>query len=162
ANILVFAAVIAIASRYLNRADRRRQIGERRLATQYATTRILVESRTSAEAMPQILRAAGESLDWVLGARWALGREAGGVGGGEAGVLRCGEMWTTSAQTLDEFTGVNQRTIFASGVGLPGRVWETGRAAWIPDVTQDPNFPRAPYAIRCGLHGAFGFPIVGP
>src|SRR5262245_42393503 len=76
-NILVFAAVIAVAARSLNRADRRRQTGERRLATQYATTRILVESRTSAEAMPQILRTVGESLDWVLGARWALDREAG-------------------------------------------------------------------------------------
>ena len=153
-NILVFAAVIAVAARSLNRADRRRQTGERRLATQYATTQILVESRTSAEAMPQILRTVGESLDWVLGARWALDREAG--------VLRCAEMWTTTAQALEEFTEVNRRSAFASGVGLPGRVWESGRATWIPDATLDPNFPRAPYAIRCGLHGAFGFPIVGP
>ncbi len=154
ANILIFAAVIAVASRSLNRADRRRETGERRLATQYATTRILVESRTSAEAMPQILRTVGESLDWVLGARWAVDREAG--------VLRCAEMWTTTAQTLEEFTEVNRRSAFASGVGLPGRVWATGRATWILDVTRDSNFPRAPYAIRCGLHGAFGFPIVGP
>ena len=154
ANILVFAAVTAVASRSLNRADHRRQIGERRLATQYATTRILVESRTSAEAMPQILRAVGESLDWVLGARWALDREAG--------VLRCAEMWTTMSKALEEFTEVNRRSVFSSGIGLPGRVWESGRATWIPDATQDPNFPRAPYAIRCGLHGAFGFPIVGP
>jgi signal transduction histidine kinase/DNA-binding response OmpR family regulator len=153
-NILVFAAVIAVAARSLNRADRRRQTGERRLATQYASTRILVESRTSAEAMPQILRTVGESLDWVLGARWALDREAG--------VLRCAEMWTTTARALEEFTEVNRRSAFPSGVGLPGRVWESGRATWIPDVTLDPNFPRAPYAIRCGLHGAFGFPIVGP
>ena len=153
-NILVFAAVITVAARSLNRTDRRRQTGERRLATQYATTRILVESRTSADAMPQILRTVGESLDWVLGARWALDRETG--------VLRCAEMWTTNPRALEAFTEVNRRTTFASGVGLPGRVWEAGRATWIPDATRDPNFPRAPYAVRCGLHGAFGFPIVGP
>jgi signal transduction histidine kinase/CheY-like chemotaxis protein/HPt (histidine-containing phosphotransfer) domain-containing protein len=153
-NILFFLGLIAVASRSLNRADRRRQTGERRLATQYATTRILVESRTFEEAMPQILRTVGQSLDWVLGARWAVD--------GEAGVLQCAEMWTASAQTLEEFTGVNRRTTFSRGVGLPGRVWDTGRAAWIPDVTRDPNFPRAPYAIRCELHSAFGFPIVGP
>jgi len=153
-NILVFTAVIAMASRSLNRADQRRQTGERRLATQYATTRILVESRTSAEAMPQILRTVGESLDWVLGARWALDREAG--------MLRCAEMWTSMPQALEEFTEVNRRSALSAGVGLPGRVWETGRSTWIPDVTRDPNFPRAPYAIRCGLHGAFRFPIVGP
>jgi len=51
--------------------------------------------------MPQILRAVGESLDWVLGARWALDRD-----GGE---LRCAEMWTASARTLDEFADINQR-----------------------------------------------------
>src|SRR5262249_25412872 len=72
------------------------------------------------------------------------------------------EMWTTMSKALEEFTEVNRRSVFSSGIGLPGRVWESGRATWIPDATQDPNFPRAPYAIRCGLHGAFGFPIVGP
>src|SRR5262249_57066419 len=51
-NILVFAAVLAFAARSLNRADRRRLTGERRLATQYATTRSLVESRTSAQTLP--------------------------------------------------------------------------------------------------------------
>ena len=153
-NILAFATLIGIASRSLNRAERRRQTGERRLATQYATTHTLVESRTIEEAMPQILRTVGETLNWVLGARWALDRDAN--------VLRCAEMWTESARTLDEFTEVNHRMAFSRGVGLPGRVWDSGRAAWIADVTHDPNFPRGPHAVRCGLHGAFGFPIVGP
>src|SRR5204862_2288961 len=70
-NILAFAALIVVASRSLKRADRRRKTGERRLATQYATTRILAESRTLEQAMPQILRTVGESLNWALGARWA-------------------------------------------------------------------------------------------
>ncbi len=50
---------------------------------------------------------------------------------------------------------------FPAGVGLPGRIWRHGKAAWIPDVARDQNFPRAPEAARDGLHGAFGFPIVG-
>src|SRR5262249_40928300 len=38
----------------------------------------------------------------------------------------------------------------------------TGRAAWIADVVHEPNFPRAAAAAKDGLHGAFGFPIIGP
>jgi len=125
ANILVFAVAIAVASRSLNRAERRRETGERRLATQYATTRILVESRTSGEAMPQILRTVGESLHWVLGARWAVDREAG--------VLRCAEMWTTTAQALEEFTEVNRRSGVSIRVGPPST--ETAAVYALPSVS---------------------------
>jgi signal transduction histidine kinase/CheY-like chemotaxis protein/HPt (histidine-containing phosphotransfer) domain-containing protein len=154
ANIVVFAALIAITSGSLDRADRRRKVGERRLATQYATTRILIESRTVEEAMPRILQEVCESLDWVVGARWAVDPDAK--------VLRCAEMWTAPAWKLQEFTEMNQRITFPPGLGLPGRVWSEVKAAWISDVAQDANFPRAVSAAKDGLHGAFGFPIVGP
>ena len=45
------------------------------------------------------------------------------------------------------------------GIGLPGRVWKNREATWIPDVTQDNNFPRASVVSREGLRGAFAFPI---
>ena len=52
------------------------------------------------------------------------------------------------------------KSTFAPGVGLPGRVWASRQPAWIPDVTRDANFPRAPVAERAGLHAAFGLPIL--
>jgi PAS domain S-box-containing protein len=52
---------------------------------------------------------------------------------------------------------------FNPGIGLPGRVWQSGKPAWIPDVARDSNFPRAAIAVKEGLHGAFGAPILlGP
>ncbi len=45
-------------------------------------------------------------------------------------------------------------------MGLPGRVWASGEPAWIPDVVDDANFPRAAIAQREGLHGAFALPIL--
>ncbi len=153
-TILLFTILIWVTARTLNRAERQRKAGETRLAAQYATTHILAEAGSLAEAMPRILQAVGESLDWVMGARWSVDPEAN--------VLRCVEMWIAPPRALDEFVGVNRRVTFSPGVGLPGRVWKSGTAAWIPDVVKDSNFPRARYAAKEGLHGAFGFPIVGP
>jgi GAF domain-containing protein len=58
-----------------------------------------------------------------------------------------------------EFEAVTRRSKFSSGVGLPGRVWSSGKPEWIPDVTNDSNFPRAPVATKEGLHAGIGFPI---
>jgi signal transduction histidine kinase/CheY-like chemotaxis protein/HPt (histidine-containing phosphotransfer) domain-containing protein len=71
-------------------------------------------------------------------------------------------MYVAPPRQLQEMVEVNRRATFPHGVGLPGRVWSTGRAAWITDVVHDPNFPRAAAAAKDGLHGAFGFPIIGP
>ena len=57
-------------------------------------------------------------------------------------------------------SAASRAIVFEPGVGLPGRVWASAAPSWIPDVTLDPNFPRAPVATREGLHAAFGFPIL--
>ncbi|MFL6833975.1 MAG: response regulator [Xanthobacteraceae bacterium] len=153
-TIFAFAAFIATTARSLSRADRVRKASERHLAAQNVTTCVLVESATLAEAMPRVLEGVCKSLDWVMGVRWSVDSQAH--------VLRCAEMHVAPPRLLQEMVEVNRRVTFPHGVGLPGRVWSTGRAAWIADVVHDPNFPRAAAAVKDGLHGAFGFPIIGP
>ncbi|MBI4458993.1 MAG: PAS domain S-box protein, partial [Acidobacteria bacterium] len=58
------------------------------------------------------------------------------------------------------FRKVSLETRFPLGIGLPGRIWKNNRPAWIEDVTQDGNFPRAAYAAEVGFHSAFGFPLL--
>jgi PAS domain S-box-containing protein len=130
------------------------RLREQQLAAQNVTTSVLVESATLAEAMPRVLEAVCKSLDWVMGVHWSVDPQAQ--------VLRCEEIHVAPPRLLQEMVEVNRRLTFPHGVGLPGRVWSTGRAAWIVDVVHDPNFPRAPAAAKDGLHGAFGFPIIGP
>jgi two-component system, sensor histidine kinase and response regulator len=124
----------------------------RRLHAQYATTRALAESTSLREAAPKVLRAICETLEWEHGALWRVDPAAS--------VLRCVEIWNAAPASFPEFEAVSRGTTFAPGVGLPGRVWSSGKPAWIPDVVRDPNFPRAPIAAREGLHGALGFPVL--
>src|SRR5262245_66264309 len=110
------------------------------------------ESKSLSDATPRILKAICQSLGWAHGALWELAPDAA--------ELRCVETWHEDGLDLAKFTTVSRELRFAPGVGLPGRVWQSGRAAWIPDVVEDANFPRAHIAAADGLHGAFGFPLV--
>src|SRR4051812_23349133 len=125
---------------------------ERRLTAEHVVARALVEASTFADAGPKILEAICQALDWAHGALWRIDKEAN--------LLRCSHLWPADSAAFPEFQASSRDSTFTRGTGLPGRVWETGQPAWIRDVVQDPNFPRASIAAREGLHAAFGFPIV--
>ncbi|MBL8075366.1 MAG: PAS domain S-box protein [Nitrospira sp.] len=129
--------------------DRRR--AERRLASQYAVTRVLSESITLEQAVPKIIQAVGESLEWDLGVFWRLEKQSG--------TLRCLNYWQVATGTTDEFITEVQSQVFKPGVGLPGRILESGSPVWIRDVSVDPTFIRADLAAKTGVRSAFGFPI---
>jgi two-component system sensor histidine kinase/response regulator len=133
-----------------NQAQERTRIEQRRVV--YETACALAESTTLVEAAPRMLEAICEALGWEYGAFWRVDRAAN--------LLRCIATWYPPSLQFDEFTAVNRQTAFDSGIGLPGRVWASRQPAWIPDVVHDGNFPRAPFADRVGLHGAFGFPVL--
>jgi PAS domain S-box-containing protein len=129
-----------------------RKHAERRAAAQHAATRTLAEATILAEAAPRILQAIGENLGWEFGALWLVDKDAG--------ELRCIKTWSASQIESDEFEAIVSQSTFKRGVGLPGRAWESGQPVWITDVTQDQNFPRAPFAEKRNLRAAFAFPIV--
>ncbi|HYO48138.1 MAG TPA: response regulator [Gemmatimonadota bacterium] len=153
-TMFAFATLIGITARSLALTDRVRKTAQRLSSAQYLTTRVLLESETLSEAMFRVLQAVCESLEWVMGIRWSVDSQAQ--------VLRCQEIWVAPDLRSDALADLSRRFSFQPGIGLPGRVWSSGRAAWIVDVVRDPNFPRAAEAEVAGLHGAFGFPIIGP
>src|SRR5687767_418060 len=134
------------------REIRARRRTEQRLALQYAITRILSRSIDFVEGTHEILQTVCESLGWQVGVLWAVDHQ------GEA--LRCVDFWHNASMSLDGFETVSRKLTFSRDVGLPGRIWTSGKPAWIPDVTRDPNFQRAVFAAEAGLRGAFGFPIL--
>jgi PAS domain S-box-containing protein len=126
--------------------ERRR--AEQRQATQFAVIRILAEAATLSSATPRLLQVVCEGLDWDLGAMWCLRDDA----------LHCVDLWSRDGVAFAPFEAATHSGVFACGVGLPGRVWAEG-TVWIPDISQDCNFPRAALAAQCGLRAAFGFAI---
>lgn len=139
-TVLVLAAVVA---------ERKR--AELRLVAHDATTHVLAEASTPKEVIPRAFQTICESLDWDMGALWHVDREAQ--------VLRYGESWHRPSLGLLGFADASRLYTFAPGIGLPGRVWASEEPAWIVDVTQDANFPRAPMAAKAGLRSAFAVPL---
>ena len=129
--------------------DRRRT--EHRLALQYAITRIVSRSIDFVEGTHEILETVCESLGWQVGVLWAVDHQEE--------VLRCVDVWNSPVLDANDFQCACVSMLFPKGVGLPGRIWQTGRPAWIPNIKKDRNFPRAPLAESCGLRAGFGFPI---
>jgi PAS domain S-box-containing protein len=128
-----------------------RQRAELGQVVQHATTRVLAEAPTLADAAPRILRAIGESLGWDLGALWTVDRRAD--------ALRCVEIWP-EPPAFPEFRAMARSRTLRRGAGLPGRVWALGKPVWSTRVAGDTDFVRSEAAEKDGLHGAVVFPIL--
>ena len=122
-----------------------------RLAVQAAVARVLAEATSVEGSMRGVVGSIGETLGWALGAMWEVRADEGLIG--------CTNVWHRDGAGADAFERASRDATFEPGVGLPGRVWESGRPAWIRDVVEDANFPRARVAAESGVHGAFAFPI---
>src|SRR6185436_1547543 len=132
-------------------AIHRRRI-ESRLMAEAAVTRILATAQNVEEAIPGVLEAIGSNCDWEIGAWWTIDAQSQ--------TLRCQHAWTAPDTRLEKFMEATCQFTFARGAGLPGRVWESGKPAWIADVRNDPGFLRRDIAREAGLVGAVAFPIM--
>jgi PAS domain S-box-containing protein len=127
-----------------------RRKAERRLAAQYAVTRVLSVATSLEEAIPKIMKAVGESLEWDVGIFWKVDAQVG--------VLRPLCEWRALSDA-ESFVRASEELIFHRGEGIPGRVWEQGFPIWVRDMADNPTLLRSAVAAQAGLHGAFGFPI---
>jgi PAS domain S-box-containing protein len=122
------------------------------LAAQAAISRILTSAGSLADAAPELLAGIGRLLGWRLGALWTVD--------GEGERLTCVEAWADDGGAAGDFLERTRASSFSKGQGLPGRVWKSGHAAWLPDVRTDDNFPRLDAAVGAAFHAAFCFPIL--
>ena len=146
-----FMGVLAGTGLLLAAAIAERRTGERRRSASLAVGEALAESPDLPQAAPLILRRLCQTLEWNIAAFWLVDNDLQR--------LRCLTVWSDGGTAAASFAETTQKMLFQTGIGLPGRVWATGRAVWIEDVVRDPNFPRAEVARNAGVHGGFAFPI---
>jgi PAS domain S-box-containing protein len=143
-------APMEVVGSWVDLTERRR--AEEWRAMQYGVTQALADSMSLAQAAPGILQAVCETLGGRFGAVWEIDTRAN--------LLRCSATWHEPALVADELEAQTRKTSFASGKGVPGRAWASGRAVMVAQVTGDFELPRAEAALRAGLQVAFAFPIL--
>ena len=146
-----FMGTLTVTSLVLASVISAQQRAEQRLEVKDAVSGILAESPALKEATPKIVQILCERAGWEVGAIWNVDKPSN--------ELACVEIWHVPSMNLPEFESDTRQRRLPPGAGLPGRVWRSGEPAWIPDVTEEADFPRADSAAAAGLHAAFGFPI---
>jgi PAS domain S-box-containing protein len=146
-----FVAAIALTALVMASVIGERRRAEARLQVQDAVSRVLAAAPTLKDATPGIFHALANHGGWEFGAIWEVSRTTQR--------LSCVEVWQTESAHVPEFEAATREITFERGIGLPGRVWDSCKPAWLRDVTADSNFPRASVALKSGLRAGFCFPI---
>lgn len=127
------------------------------LATQYAVARILSESISFKQTIPQILSVIAGNLGFQAGILWKVDEVENR--------LACDDIWTDDSLVLEKFIANTRDLRITPGEGVAGRVWESGRALWVPDARNIAGFSVRKLAVKSeftetGFHTVASAPII--
>lgn len=77
-----------------------------------------------------------------------------------ASFVDSGIWWLAAPDRFESFVEAHKGLAFRSGQGMPGRVLETGRFHWSPDLMEDEVFLRRSEAGDAGLKAALCLPVL--
>lgn len=126
----------------------------------HEVTIVVNEGKTIHETILTCLKKVCNYAGWQVGHAFKSLVLPGGIP-----KLKSMDLWYCKENgTFEPLKDISAQVGFAIGEGLPGRVFETKRPEWIPDIAEDENFPRVRLArakgVDLGVTGAFAFPIL--
>jgi PAS domain S-box-containing protein len=124
---------------------------EQMLGLEDAVARCLDGADNTSEALKAVIRAIGQTQNWECG-RFFRADDA-------AGVLRLDEFWSVPDAAIGQLLAASQGFTYGPGVGMAGKVWQSGQPLWIADVTKDARALTAIFKAESGIRGAFVFPV---
>ena len=116
----LFMATLTVTTLVMATVVSERRRLEQRLRIKDAVSRVLAESPSMTDAAPKIIQVMCETAEWELGAIWNVDRSSN--------QLTCIDFWTLPSVNVSAFEALTRQSKFSPGVGLPGRVWSSGRA----------------------------------
>jgi PAS domain S-box-containing protein len=116
-----------------------------------AVARGLAQTSAPDEAYAIALAAIGVTLGWTFGAVWEADEARG--------VLTAVQTWRSDPAAAAALMAVTPTLALKPGAGLPGLVWKSGEPAWIQDMADDEQFPRAKAMAESGVRAAMCFPV---
>ncbi len=138
-----------------------RKQAEAAIDRQTALVKLLQAVAVAANEAPKPRDALQIVVDHVCAyTSWPVGDAFVLAEGGSGELVPAGVWHLDQPERFRRFQDLTNTFRFSPGLGLPGRVLASGRAAWIMDVTEDANFPRGRAAVDIGVKGAFGFPVL--
>ena len=148
---------IVVIVRNITEEKRAEEESRRRTAAAQLLDRVVAAASNEASSVDEAMQVSLQEVCAFTG--WPVGHVYYPAPDG-SGVLRPAKLWHfDEPEKFHVFRRVTERTSFALGEGLPGRVLKTGTPAWIIDVTKDPNFSRAKQAEDIGVRAGFCFPV---
>lgn len=118
-----------------------------------AVEHVLKQHRSTAEAAPEVLRAVTTTLGWPSAELFLIDDATG--------LLLSAGHWDSSGMETEGFFGHTP----VRGQGITGRVWESGRPIWVPDLALSPDLrtaherERVEICLRRGVRTALAVPV---
>ncbi len=128
-----------------------RKRADQLLRLEHAVARRLADADNAAEALKAVIRAVCETENWEFGRYFRVDEKAG--------VTHFAGSWCVPGEADQDFIEKSRGIAYGPGVGLTGKVWQSGEALWVSDIHQDTRATQAVFTQDSGIHGAFVFPV---
>lgn len=130
---------------------RERKRAEQLLRLEHAITRCLAEASGVSDALVAAIRAVCENLGWECGRYLRVDEQSE--------LLRFCEAWNVAGRPVERYIEASRTMVYGRGVGVVGRVWQSGEPLWVADITQDARVARSALARETGMHAAFAIAV---
>ncbi|TVR74499.1 MAG: PAS domain S-box protein [Sphaerobacteraceae bacterium] len=126
---------------------------DRRRSTRYAVTHILAETESPRSALPDVLAAVCEGLEWDWAACWV--RQPG------SNEMKLDLTWNVGQDSVHPLEAASEENGFGPGYGFLGQIWTRQTADWIEDMAEPNPYRRSESALESGFRSVAAMPIIG-